>query len=65
MRNKRSTATDDDLEFQMTNMLYRVVLLADDLSDERVRAARQNEVMLLAEEGLELVERLGDRLIVT
>lgn len=49
----------------MTNMLDRVVLLADDLSDERVRAARQNEMMLLAEEGLELVQRLRDRLIVT
>lgn len=48
----------------MTDVLDRVVLLADDLANERMRTARQNEVMLLAEESLELIKRLRDRLVI-
>lgn len=61
--NVRPATSHDDLELQVANVLDCEVFLADDLSDERVRAAWEDEVMFFAEERLQLVERLRDRLV--
>lgn len=56
LRNIRPASSHDNLELQVANMLDSKVLFADNLTDESVRSARQDEVMFLAKESLQLVE---------
>lgn len=59
------TATPhDDLEPQVADVLDRIILFANDLSDERMRPAWENEMMFFAEERFQFVERFRDRFVV-
>lgn len=58
LRNELPTASHDNLEFQHTDVFDGVIFLANNLTDELMRAAWENEVMLLAEQRLHFVELL-------
>lgn len=64
LRDELPTAAHDNLEFQHAHVLDRVVFLADDLPDEGVRAAWEDEVVLLAEQRLHFVELLRYWLVI-
>lgn len=49
-----AAGSHNDLVSEIADVLDGVVLLADDLSDERMRAAWEDEVMLLAEQRFQL-----------
>lgn len=60
------TATShNDFKLQIANVLDRKVFLADYLTDERVRSAWENEVVLLAKERLQLVKWFWNWFVVT
>lgn len=48
----RPTTTNDDFIFQSAHVFDRIILLVDNLSDERVVASWQDEMVLLTEESL-------------
>lgn len=59
-----TASPDNDLKSEVTNVFHSVVLFADNLADKRVRSARENEVMLFAEQSLELVKLFRNRFVV-
>lgn len=59
-----STASHNYLELQHADVFDRIIFLADNLTDEGVRAAWEDEVVLLAEQRLHFVELLRYWLVI-
>lgn len=58
LRYELAAGSHNNLVSEIADVFDGVVLLANNLSDERMRAAWEDEVMLLAEQSFQLVERL-------
>lgn len=56
LRDKQAATSYNDLELEIADVLDRIILLADNLSNERMRSAWENKVMFFTKERFKFVQ---------